>query len=136
MSDKQLAHRIGMLVYECDKTDVFELNVDAADEQRCVVADEVTAVDRGKVVTDRVPLVIVGPGDKIEATIHMRLDSGSSHARFCPAEVVGFAPRNDGKGTVLRIDPTGALGADDIVARAFDKIIERLTLCAEACTKM
>ena len=54
-------------------------------------ASALRAPDGVRIATPNVPLVILGPGQSIDATVHTRVAGGGEHARFCPAEIAGYA---------------------------------------------
>ena len=131
MSDKQLAHRISLVVLAreaagADEPDL-ELACAAADKQTVVSASALRAPDGVRIATPNVPLVILGPGQSIDATVHTRVAGGGEHARFCPAEIVGYRP--GAAGVTLTVEPTGAMPAREVLAAALDALCARVDRC-------
>lgn len=135
MSDSQLAHRIGGLVLKDRRAKkhrsqdvVLQLNVQQGGNARMIMSSDITTPSDVEMVTSDVPLVVVGSDHGIEATINAKYDTGSTHARFCPVEVVKYlvdehvTPR-------LTIKPTGSLDAPQIMVFAIDALLERLDKC-------
>jgi DNA-directed RNA polymerase subunit D len=131
MSDKQLAHRIGSLVFTRGDTSAFHIDVQASDASTLLVKSDSLRTDGGCLpVTAGVPLVLLGPGARLRATATMKTGTGREHARFSPVEVVQF-DASSGTHVELTIEPTGAVCADEIRADAFAVLIEKLTTCIE-----
>ena len=125
MPDKQLAHRIGLLVYEAEADEVFELDATGPEcGYSFVTAASLRAKGSGRVVTDAVPLVMLRAGARLRCTVTMRRGTGGEDARFSPVEVVEFRPA---EGAVsLALHPTGALASAEALAEARRSLLSRI----------
>lgn len=129
MSDKQLAHRIGSLVFKRGDTDDFVIDVQAPATSTLLVTSESLRTSGGvRPVTDSVPLVLLGPGARLTATAKMQMGTGRDHARFSPVEVVQYDASSTGH-VELTVEPTGAVAPEEIVADAFASILEKVEAC-------
>ena len=131
MSDKQLAHRIGLLVFDAQPSSEFALNVCAPPgSMRLVTAQELTPLTSGSVITKRVPLVLLGPGASLRLKVRMRSGCGREHARFCPAEAVRYQPAAESH-VRLTVEGTGSRQPDEIVELAYAALLRRIENCLD-----
>ena len=129
MSDKQLAHRIGSLVFRRGDTDDFVIDVQAPATSTLLVTSKSLQTSKGvQPVTENVPLVLLGPGARLAATAKMQMGTGRDHARFSPVEVVQYELLPN-EHVALTIEPTGAVAPGEIVADAFASILAKVEAC-------
>ena len=128
MTDDQLAHRIGMVVFPNDVFGIEELRLCAVSDTvstRCVfVSDIVRADGRPALPDDQTPLVMLGPGASLELTIVLRNGSGAEHARFCPVQVASIA--KEGHNSVVYFETTGARSADTVRRQVIQELRDRV----------
>ena len=128
MTDEQLAHRLGMLVFPNDRFGAERLELRMRSEPtrtRCVFAcDILRAGGEPALPGDMTPIVLLGPGAGLDLTLALRHGTGAEHARFCPVQVAWLVPR-DGECAVA-YQTTGALGADATRRQALRELRARV----------
>ena len=130
MSDKQLAHRISLVVLASDRMDAspsLRLVCGQKNTRQVITASAIVVPEGVRIVTPSVPLVILDQGQSIEAEIHTKIAGGGCHARHCPATVVHYQPTDSG--VALTIEPTGAISPQEILRGACNALLHRLELC-------
>jgi len=136
MSDEQVAHRLGMVTVTDDELGAaLHLRCEAPDAERLCVDTTALTLEDGSPAPladdEPTPIVMLGPGERLDAVAHTARASGHAHARYCPAEVVTYDPVPGG-GTRVGVEPTGAVAGGAIFARAYDELEARLRACARA----
>jgi len=147
MSDEGISHRLGLLPIKTDLKRFAEpskcscksvagcsncrvmLVIDSGDTDvtRTVTSAELSSEDETvKVISDKVPIVQLAPGQKIKLEAYARLGRGSTHAKWNSANVSVLTPTDKHDEHILTIESTGALAPEQIIKSGIDELAQRL----------
>lgn len=128
MTDDQLAHRIGLVVFPNHAFGLEELRLSVrsgATCTRCVFVNDILRADGTQALPDdQTPLVVLGPGGALELTVALRYGTGAEHARFCPVQVASIA--NIGSDMVVRYTTTGARTAEAVRRQVIQELRDKV----------
>ena len=130
MTDEQLAHRLGLIVFKSEGTipELLYLSSEApASSRLCVSSDDLRTSDQARPpLADEhpIPLVMLGPGEKIDIECKLEKKNGRSHTRHSPVNVVKYKER--GGKIQLELEPTGAIAEKKIIEQACLELILHL----------
>lgn len=128
MTDEQLAHRLGMMLLddantECDGE--ISLDVTASESDRRTVTTADLVFERATLAEGfDVPLLMLGPGQRVSIKASLRRSNGSEHSRFSPVATVGYQPRTSD--VVVSMEPTGATTCEHIKREAMEYLASEI----------
>ncbi|MEM3921514.1 MAG: hypothetical protein QXG25_01325, partial [Nitrososphaerota archaeon] len=124
----------------CERCAVrFVLRAEAKDEPITVYSGDIVPEEETSVkpVSPRIPIVKLGPGQKIELELYVRVGRGSKHAKWQAAIATLYEPEDGGKDErILYVESIGFLPPKRILveaAKALEKkVLELENLFQEA----
>ncbi|MEM1976749.1 MAG: DNA-directed RNA polymerase subunit D [Nitrososphaerota archaeon] len=124
----------------CERCAVrFVLRAEAKDEPITVYSGDIVPEEETSVkpVSPRIPIVKLGPGQKIELELYVRVGRGSKHAKWQAAIATLYEPEDGGKDErILYVESIGFLPPKRILveaAKALEKkVLELESLFQEA----
>ncbi|MEM2846570.1 MAG: DNA-directed RNA polymerase subunit D [Nitrososphaerota archaeon] len=124
----------------CERCAVrFVLRAEAKDEPITVYSGDIVPEEETSVkpVSPRIPIVKLGPGQKIELELYVRVGRGSKHAKWQAAIAALYEPEDGGKDErILYVESIGFLPPKRILveaAKALEKkVLELESLFQEA----
>ncbi len=147
MSDEGVAHRLGLIPLKTDLKRFSEplkcacqsksgcsncrvmLVIDSGDTDvtRTITSAELSSEDDVvKVVSDKIPIVQLAPGQKLKVEAYARLGRGSDHAKWNSANVSVLTHTDKPDEHVLTLETTGALSPEQILLAGVDELESRL----------
>ncbi len=147
MHDEAIAHRLGLIPLrtevnkfifpsecDCDNTlgcskcrAVLILNAESADKTRVVTSEELTSdSEYVKPVSNAIPIIVLAPGQKLKFEAYARLGVGKDHAKWQSTSVAVVKDGENPDESILILETTGALSAEEILKSALNIINEKL----------
>jgi DNA-directed RNA polymerase alpha subunit len=132
MTDEQLAHRLGLVVLDSSRpcTDTLFLKAAAPPTDRlCITSTDLRTKENKKpslAGENPIPLVMLGPGEKICLECKIEKKNGRHHTRHSPVNVVTYRHNETVGSTDLGVEVTGALGEKKIIEQACRELLLRL----------
>ncbi|MEM1655156.1 MAG: DNA-directed RNA polymerase subunit D [Nitrososphaerota archaeon] len=119
----------------CERCAVrFVLRAEAKDEPITVYSGDIVPEEETSVkpVSPRIPIVKLGPGQKIELELYVRVGRGSKHAKWQAAIATLYEPEDGGKDErILYVESIGFLPPKRILVEAA-KALEKKVLGLES----
>ncbi len=147
MHDEAIAHRLGLiplrteldkfiLPSECDCNNtlgcskcrvVLVLNAESMDKTRVVTSGElISDSEYVKPVSNVIPIIVLAPGQKLKFEAYARLGIGKDHAKWQPTSVAVVKDGENSDESILILETTGALSAEEILKSALNIINKKL----------
>ena len=147
LADEGVAHRLGMIPLKTDLQRFVEpkdcecksetgcsncrvmLMIDSGDSEttRTITSAELTSEDDSvKPTSDKVPIVVIAPGQRLKIEAYARLGRGTEHAKWNSANVATLTDTNKEDEHILTVESTGALPPSQIILRGVEELSNRL----------
>src|SRR5919199_6124051 len=147
MHDEAIAHRLGLIPLQtnldrfvmpdecdckstlgCSKCRVLlVLDSEANEKTKVVTSGELVSEDElVKPVSKDIPIIILAPSQKLKFEAYARLGVGKDHAKWQPTSVAIVKDGKNERESVLTIETTGALTAEQTITVAFGKLMSKL----------
>jgi len=147
MPDEAIGHRLGLIPLKTDSKDIAisneetdesnsrvtltldseETNVEDNTETRTVFSNELKGEDDGvRPISDKIPIVVLAPGQKIKFQAYARLGRGTEHAKWNSATTSVLTETKNKDEHILTVESTGSLDAKSIVLIGMDELSNRL----------
>lgn len=144
LADEGLAHRLGLIPLKTDlnefknlaeldlndSTNRVMLVLDSGDsaETRTVFSGEMSSEDNFvKPISDKIPIVVLAPGQKIKVEAYARLGRGIEHAKWNSSNVSVLTETNKENERILTVESTGAIAPEQIVLAGVEELSHRLS---------
>jgi DNA-directed RNA polymerase subunit D len=143
MHDEAIAHRLGLIPLrtdlkrfvtpeDCDCNNslgcskcrvLLVLNSEANDKTKLVSSGELVSEDDVvRPVSRDIPIIILAPSQKLKFEAYAKLGFGSSHAKWQPTTCSIVTDGTDQNQSILTIETTGALTAEETTIAAIQKL--------------
>lgn len=143
MHDEAIAHRLGLiplrtdlkrfvLPQDCDCNNslgcskcrvLLVLDSEANDKTKLVTSGELVSEDEVVMPVSRnVPIITLAPSQKLKFEAYARLGLGSNHAKWQPTTCSTVTDGKDQNESVLTVETTGALTAEETIDAAIQKL--------------
>lgn len=143
MHDEAIAHRLGLiplrtdlkrfvLPQDCDCNNslgcskcrvLLVLDSEANDKTKLVTSGELVSEDEVvRPVSRNVPIITLAPSQKLKFEAYARLGLGSNHAKWQPTTCSTVTDGKDQNESVLTVETTGALTAEETIDAAIQKL--------------
>jgi len=147
MHDEAVAHRLGLIplrtdlhrfvmphLCECKSTlgcsrcrVLLVLDSEANDKTKVVSSGELNSEDDFvKPITKEIPIIVLAPGQKLKFEAYARLGVGKDHAKWQPTSAAVVKDGKDETQSVLMIETTGSLTAQETVMAAIDLLASKI----------
>ena len=147
MHDEAVAHRLGLIplrtdlhrfvmphLCECKSTlgcsrcrVLLVLDSEANDKTKIVSSGELISEDDVvKPITKEIPIIVLAPGQKLKFEAYARLGVGKDHAKWQPTSAAVVKDGKDEIQSVLMIETTGSLTAQETVMAAIELLASKL----------
>ena len=147
MHDEAVAHRLGLIplrtdlhrfvmphLCECKSTlgcsrcrVLLVLDSEANDKTKIVSSGELISEDDVvKPITKEIPIIVLAPGQKLKFEAYARLGVGKDHAKWQPTSAAVVKDGKDETQSVLMIETTGSLTAQETVMAAIDLLASKI----------
>ena len=126
MHDEAIAHRLGLIPLRTELNRfVFSNQCDCNNTlgcSKCRILLILDAESSVKPVSKSIPIITLAPGQKLKFEAYARLGIGKDHAKWQPTSSAVVKDGNDKDETILIIETTGSLTAEETIKTAL-KII-------------
>ena len=147
LADEGIAHRLGMIPMTTDITRFVEpskcechsdsgcsncrvmLMIDSGDSDstRTISSNELTSEDEVvKPTSDKIPIVVVAPGQRLKIEAYARLGRGTEHAKWNSSNISTLINTDKADEHVLTVESTGALSPQQIILGSVEELSKRL----------
>ena len=147
LADEGIAHRLGMIPIKTDTSRFVEhskcecksetgcsncrvmLVIDSGDSDttRTISSNELTSEDETvKPTSDKVPIVVVAPGQRLKIEAYARLGRGIEHAKWNSSNISTLVDTDKEDEHVLTVESTGALSPQEIILGGVEELSLRL----------
>ena len=147
LADEGVAHRLGMIPIHTDLSRFVEpskcecksesgcsncrvmLTIDAeeGDTTRTVSSAELKSEDEVvKPTSDKIPIVVLAPGQRLKIEVYARLGRGTEHAKWNASNISTLTHTDKEGEYVLTVESTGALSPQQIILSGVDELSSRL----------
>lgn len=147
LADEALAHRLALIPIKTDTSRFVEpakcdcksetgcsncrvmmvLDSGDTDASRTVLSNELTSEDEDvKPISDKVPIVILVPGQRVKVEAYARLGRGIEHAKWNSANISILTETGKDDEHVLTVESTGALTPQQIILGGVNELSNRL----------
>jgi len=147
LADEGIAHRLGMIPLTTDTTRFVEpskcechsesgcsncrvmLMIDSGDTDstRTISSNELTSEDEVvKPTSDKIPIVVVAPGQRIKIEAYARLGRGTEHAKWNSSNIATLINTDKEDEHILTVESTGALSPQQIILGSVEELSQRL----------
>jgi DNA-directed RNA polymerase subunit D len=147
LADEGIAHRLGMIPLRTDTTRFVEpskckcqsdtgcsncrvmLMIDSGDSDstRTITSKELTSEDEFvKPISDKIPIVVVAPGQRLKIEAYARLGRGTEHAKWNSSNISTLLNTEKEDEHVLTVESTGALSPQQIILGGVEELSRRL----------
>lgn len=147
MHDEAVAHRLGLIplrtdlhrfvmphLCECKSTlgcsrcrVLLVLDSEANDKTKVVGSGELISEDDVvKPITKEIPIIVLAPGQKLKFEAYARLGVGKDHAKWQPTSAAVVKDGKDETQSVLMIETTGSLTAEETVMAAIELLASKI----------
>ena len=97
------------------------------DTTRTVMSSEITSEDETvKPISDKIPIVVLAPGQKIKLEAYARLGRGTEHAKWNASNISTLIPADKEGEHVLTVESTGSLSPKQIILTGVSELSNRL----------
>lgn len=157
LADEGVAHRLGMIPLKTDTERFVEpskcechsdtgcsncrvmLMIDSGDSDttRTVTSNELTSEDEYvKPTSDKVPIVVVAPGQKLKVEAYARLGRGTEHAKWNSSNISTLINSDKENEYILTVESTGALSPQQIIVGGVEELSKRLEEFKQILTEL
>jgi DNA-directed RNA polymerase subunit D len=157
LADEGIAHRLGMIPLKTDPSRFVEpskcechseagcsncrvmLMIDSGDSDstRTITSNELTSEDEFvKPISNKIPIVVVAPGQRIKIEAYARLGRGTEHAKWNSSNISTLINTEKEDEHVLTVESTGALSPQQIVLGGVEELSQRLEEFKEILTNL
>jgi len=147
LADEGITHRLGLIPLKTDLSRFVEpskcdcksetgcsncrvmLVIDTGDSDitRTVLSNELTSEDEVvKPISDKIPIVVLAPSQRIKIEAYARLGRGTEHAKWNSANIAVLTAGDKKDERVLTVESTGALTPEQIILSAVSELSNRL----------
>jgi len=147
LADEGIAHRLGMIPIKTDTSRFVEhskcscnsetgcsncrvmLVIDSGDSDttRTIVSNELTSEDETvKPTSDKIPIVVVAPGQRLKIEAYARLGRGIEHAKWNSSNISTLVDTDKEDEHVLTVETTGSLLPQEIILGGVEELSNRL----------
>jgi len=147
MHDEAVAHRLGLIplrtdlhrfvmphLCECKSTlgcsrcrVLLVLDSEANDKTKVVSSGELISEDDVvNPITKEIPIIVLAPGQKLKFEAYARLGVGKDHAKWQPTSAAVVKDGEDETQSVLMIETTGSLTAEETVMAAIELLASKI----------
>ena len=147
LADEGIAHRLGMIPIKTDAERFVEpskcechsatgcsncrvmLMIDSGDSDttRTITSNELTSEDEVvKPTSDKVPIVVVAPGQRVKVEAYARLGRGTEHAKWNSSNISTLLNADKENEYILTVESTGALSPQEIILGGVEELSRRL----------
>jgi len=147
LADEGIAHRLGLIPIKTDLSRFVEpskcechsesgcsncrvmLMIDAveSDTTRTINSNELTSEDDTvKPTSDKIPIVVMAPGQRLKLEAYARLGRGTEHAKWNSSNISTLINTDKEEEYVLTVESTGALTPQQIFIGGVEELSKRL----------
>ena len=147
LADEGIAHRLGMIPLTTDTSRFVEpskcechsesgcsncrvmLMIDSGDTDstRTISSNELTSEDEVvKPTSDKIPIVVVAPGQRLKIEAYARLGRGTEHAKWNSSNIATLINTDKEDEQILTVESTGALSPQQIILGSVEELSLRL----------
>jgi len=147
LADEGIAHRLGMIPLKTDTSRFVEhskckcqseigcsncrvmLMIDSGDSDttRTISSNELTSEDETvKPTSDKIPIVVMAPGQRLKIEAYARLGRGIEHAKWNSSNISTLVDTDKEDEHVLTVESTGALSPQEIILGGVEELSQRL----------
>ena len=147
LADEGIAHRLGMIPLRTDPSRFVEpskcechsdvgcsncrvmLMIDSGDTDstRTISSNELTSEDEFvKPISNKIPIVVVAPGQRLKIEAYARLGRGTEHAKWNSSNISTLINTEKEDEHVLTVESTGALSPQQIILGGVEELSLRL----------
>ena len=147
LADEGIAHRLGMIPIKTDTSRFVEhskcscksktgcsncrvmLVIDAGDSDttRTVLSNELSSEDETvKPTSDKIPIVVMAPGQRLKIEAYARLGRGIEHAKWNSSNISTLIDTDKADEHVLTVETTGSLSPQEIILGGVEELSNRL----------
>jgi DNA-directed RNA polymerase subunit D len=147
LADEGIAHRLGMIPLRTDYSRFVEpskcechsetgcsncrvmLMIDSGDSDttRTINSNELTSEDEVvKPTSDKIPIVVMAPGQRLKIEAYARLGRGTDHAKWNSSNIATLTDTDKEGEHVLTVESTGALSPQQIIVGGVEELSRRL----------
>lgn len=147
LADEGIAHRLGMIPLTTDTSRFVEpskcechsesgcsncrvmLMIDSGDTDstRAINSNELTSEDEVvKPTSDKIPIVVVVPGQRLKIEAYARLGRGTEHAKWNSSNIATLINTDKEDEYILTVESTGALSPQQIILGSVEELSQRL----------
>ena len=154
--DEAIAHRLGLIPLKTDSSDIIISESSESDsrviltldsdetkteennsESRTVFSNELKGEDAGvKPISDKIPIVMLAPGQKVKFQAYARLGRGTEHAKWNSATASVLTETKNKDERILTVESTGSLDPKSIVLVGIDELSNRLVKFKETLSEL
>jgi DNA-directed RNA polymerase subunit D len=108
-----------------------------SDSTRTITSNELTSEDEFvKPISNKIPIVVVAPGQRIKIEAYARLGRGTEHAKWNSSNISTLINTEKEDEHVLTVESTGALSPQQIVLGGVEELSRRLEEFKEILTNL
>ena len=147
LADEGVAHRLGLIPLTTDTTRFVEpskcechsesgcsncrvlLMIDSGDTDttRTISSNELTSEDEVvKPTSDKIPIVVVAPGQRLKIEAYARLGRGIEHAKWNSSNISTLVNTDKEDEHILTVESTGSLSPQQIILGSVEELSLRL----------
>jgi DNA-directed RNA polymerase subunit D len=143
LADEGIAHRLGLIPIKTDSSRFVEpsncechsetgcsncrvmLMIDSGDSDttRTISSNELTSEDEVvKATSDKIPIVVMAPGQRLKIEAYARLGRGIEHAKWNSSNIATLTDTDKEGEHVLTVESTGALSPQQIIIGGVEEL--------------
>lgn len=147
LADEGISHRLGMIPLKTDSARFVEhskckcnsesgcsncrvmLMIDSGDSEstRTITSNELTSEDEFvKPTSDKIPIVVIAPGQRLKIEAYARLGRGTEHAKWNSSNIATLVNSDSEDEYVLTVETTGAISPQQIILGGVEELSRRL----------
>ena len=135
LADEGIAHRLGMIPLHSDLSKFDESDsrvtlvldsVKVETTKTITTAELISQDDIVKPVSDKIPIVVLAPGQQLKIESYAKIGRGTDHAKWNSANISVLVNSDKNDEYVLTVETTGALEPQEIILSGIDELAKRL----------